>query len=63
MLTTTMMNDNLILSTDSYKASHFMQYPPEVDGMFSYLESRGGKYEDYPHGMRWYVHQFLGYPR
>ena len=40
------MNDshNLILNTDSYKASHWVQYPPRADGMHSYIESRGGEY-------------------
>ncbi|HEU4856527.1 MAG TPA: nicotinate phosphoribosyltransferase [Rhodanobacteraceae bacterium] len=37
--------DNLILNTDSYKASHWLQYPPGVDATFFYLESRGGEYE------------------
>ena len=36
------MFSNLILNTDSYKASHWLQYPPGMDGMFSYIESRGG---------------------
>jgi nicotinamide phosphoribosyltransferase len=36
---------NLILNTDSYKASHWLQYPPGVDATFFYLESRGGEYE------------------
>ncbi|MBU4611008.1 nicotinate phosphoribosyltransferase [Achromobacter sp. GG226] len=36
--------DNLILDTDSYKASHWLQYPPRTDGAFFYLESRGGQY-------------------
>ncbi|MCX4162305.1 MULTISPECIES: nicotinate phosphoribosyltransferase [Paraburkholderia] len=36
---------NPILNTDSYKASHFLQYPPEASAMFSYIESRGGRYE------------------
>ena len=36
---------NLILNTDSYKASHWLQYPPGVDATFFYLESRGGDYE------------------
>ncbi len=35
---------NLILDTDSYKASHFLQYPPGTTHEFSYVESRGGKY-------------------
>src|SRR5438105_1231082 len=39
------MNNNLILNTDSYKASHWLQYPPGMDGMFSYVESRGGVYD------------------
>ncbi|AFZ68006.1 nicotinate phosphoribosyltransferase [Deinococcus peraridilitoris] len=37
-------DDNLILDTDSYKASHFLQYPSGTTRLFSYLESRGGKY-------------------
>lgn len=37
--------DNLILMTDSYKASHAWQYPSSTKGMFSYLESRGGVYD------------------
>lgn len=39
-----MPEHNLILNTDSYKASHWLQYPPGMDGMFSYVESRGGVY-------------------
>jgi len=37
--------DNLILDTDSYKASHWLQYPPGTTGVFSYVESRGGRYD------------------
>lgn len=37
--------DNLILNTDSYKASHWLQYPPGVEDTFFYVESRGGLYE------------------
>lgn len=39
------MFNNLILSTDSYKASHYAQYPPGTEKIFSYVESRGGKYD------------------
>lgn len=35
---------NLLLSTDSYKYSHFLQYEPGMTSMFSYIESRGGEY-------------------
>ncbi|HET6906493.1 MAG TPA: nicotinate phosphoribosyltransferase [Rhodanobacteraceae bacterium] len=37
--------DNLILNTDSYKASHWLQYPPGADAVFFYVESRGGQYD------------------
>src|SRR6185369_6518582 len=33
---------NLILRTDSYKASHFLQYPPGTTRLLGYFESRGG---------------------
>jgi nicotinamide phosphoribosyltransferase len=36
---------NLILNTDSYKASHWLQYPPGTDGSFFYVESRGGLHD------------------
>jgi nicotinamide phosphoribosyltransferase len=32
-----------VLDTDSYKPSHWLQYPPRTTGLFSYLESRGGR--------------------
>lgn len=41
---TPLSDDNLILDTDSYKSSHFLQYPTGTTRLFSYLESRGGKY-------------------
>lgn len=34
--------ENIILSTDSYKASHYKQYPPGTEYVSSYIESRGG---------------------
>jgi len=37
--------DNLLLNTDSYKASHWLQYPPGTDATFFYVESRGGTYD------------------
>jgi nicotinamide phosphoribosyltransferase len=40
------MKTNIILDTDSYKSSHWLQYPPNTVSMFSYLESRGGDYEE-----------------
>jgi nicotinamide phosphoribosyltransferase len=36
---------NLILNTDSYKVSMFKQYPAGTTGVYSYIESRGGRYD------------------
>ena len=36
-----MFEINRIIDTDSYKASHFLQYPPNTTRAFFYLESRG----------------------
>jgi nicotinamide phosphoribosyltransferase len=36
--------NNLILNTDSYKVSMFKQYPAGTTGVYSYIESRGGRY-------------------
>ena len=35
---------NPILNTDSYKLSHYLQYPPELKFISSYIESRGGRW-------------------
>jgi nicotinamide phosphoribosyltransferase len=35
---------NIILNTDSYKVSMFKQYPAGTTGVYSYIESRGGRY-------------------
>lgn len=36
---------NPLLQTDSYKASHFAQYPPTLRRLSAYIESRGGAFE------------------
>lgn len=36
---------NIMLNTDSYKHSHFLQYPDNTEVVYSYIESRGGKYD------------------
>lgn len=40
-----MRENNLLLNTDSYKSSHFLGYPDNLTGVFSYGESRGGEYD------------------
>lgn len=39
-------NYNFILDTDSYKASHFLQYPPGTKFVSSYIEARSTKLSD-----------------
>lgn len=36
---------NIILDTDSYKHSHYLQYPPGTTTVSSYIESRGGVHD------------------
>ncbi|EGD73908.1 nicotinamide phosphoribosyltransferase [Salpingoeca rosetta] len=38
--------DNLLLCADSYKVSHHLQYPPKTERVYSYFESRGGKFSE-----------------
>jgi nicotinamide phosphoribosyltransferase len=38
-----MFEINRIIDTDSYKASHWLQYPPKTTLVHSYLESRGSE--------------------
>jgi len=38
--------DNILLRTDSYKVSHYRQYPPGSQTVYSYFESRGGRFHD-----------------
>jgi len=37
--------NNIILNTDSYKSSHYLQYPPKSEFVSSYIEARGGDYD------------------
>jgi len=39
------ISKSIILNTDSYKASMFKQYPVGTTGVYSYIESRGGRYD------------------
>ena len=40
------MKRNLLLDTDSYKFSHYLQYPPGTKHVSSYIESRGGAFAE-----------------
>jgi nicotinamide phosphoribosyltransferase len=37
------MEDNFIIMTDSYKMTHHLLYPNEIQEVYSYMESRGGE--------------------
>ncbi len=54
-----------LFDTDSYKASHYLQYPPNTTSMFSYIESRGndeGKYaETVFFGLQYYLKEYLSH--
>ncbi len=39
------LSKNIILNTDSYKVSMFKQYPVGTTNVYSYIESRGGRYD------------------
>ena len=41
-----MSSQNLILNVDSYKASHYLQYPPGAEYVSSYIECRGGEFSE-----------------
>lgn len=57
------MKQNLLLCTDSYKYSHFKQYPPGTSAMYDYLESRGGRYDETVFfGLQCIVKEYLSKP-
>ncbi len=37
--------NSILLNTDSYKVSMWKQYPPGTEYVYSYIESRGGRYD------------------
>lgn len=54
------MKSNFILMTDSYKLSHFRQYPEGTTKIYSYLESRGGLYpKTLFFGLQYYLQRYL----
>lgn len=51
---------SMVLDTDSYKLSHWKQYPPKTTAMYSYFESRGG-YSDETlfFGLQYYLKKYF----
>lgn len=54
---------NLITNTDSYKPSQWLQYPPKTEYIYSYIESRGGRWEQTVYlGMQAFLREYLSKP-
>lgn len=51
--------DNLILNSDSYKVSHWVQYPPKSEYLSSYIEARKGDYDVVFFGLQAFIKEFL----
>lgn len=57
------MDKNILLNTDSYKASHWLQYPPNTEVVHSYIESRGGVYPvTVFFGLQMFLKEYLSKP-
>ncbi len=57
---TNIAHHNIILNVDSYKASHYLQYPPHTTAISSYIEARGGKYTQAVFfGLQMFIKQYL----
>ncbi len=55
--------NNLLLDTDSYKASHYRQYPPGTQRVSSYIEARGGDFDQVVFfGLQAYLKESLSQP-
>lgn len=59
------MRRNLLYLTDSYKYSQWQQYPPKLQRLYSYLETRGSDegFEDIVFfGLQYYIDEYLTKP-
>lgn len=53
-------NFSLLTDVDSYKASHYLQYPPGTEYVSSYIEARGGNFDMMLFfGLQAYLKQYL----
>lgn len=50
---------SIIIRSDSYKASQFLQSPPDTNFISSYIEARGGHDESVFFGIQAYIKQYL----
>jgi len=53
-------SNNLLLLTDSYKVTHWVQYPKDSATVYSYFESRGGKHKEIVFfGLQYFLKRYL----
>lgn len=51
---------NLLLKTDSYKCSHWRQFPPGTEGTYYHVLSRGGRFSNVVFfGLQYYLKKYL----
>lgn len=54
------MKLSYLFDTDSYKASHYLQYPSNTTSLYSYIESRGGKHpETLFFGLQYFLKEYM----
>jgi len=57
------MKTSILLNADSYKFSQFNQYPEGTEYIYSYIESRGGKYDETVFfGLQAFIKEYLTQP-
>lgn len=60
------MKNNVILNTDSYKCSHYLQYPPGTEYISSYIESRGSDIDGWTEctflGLQMFLKEYMTTP-
>lgn len=55
--------DNLILDADAYKPSHYLQYPADSEYAYTYVEPRGGRFDEaLVFGFQSFVKEYLSKP-
>ena len=54
--------NNLILNSDSYKTSHWVQYPNGSEYLSSYIEARKGDYDVVFFGLQAFIKKYLSTP-
>mmetsp|Transcript_52154 Transcript_52154/g.93520 ORF Transcript_52154/g.93520 Transcript_52154/m.93520 type:complete len:503 (-) Transcript_52154:90-1598(-) len=54
------ISKNIMLMSDSYKTSHWRQYPPGTSTIYSYFESRGGQFDETCFfGLQFFIKKYL----